>query len=248
MLLPAQAGARHAGDAPWHRGRSQSRLTEDGLLRPAEHGFYRASQSDGPPWNSRAGSSHLGHGAAVSTPARPPGVVASVLSFRASPCSSASGTGPATSTRRQPSGSTLPTANSGDGSRENTSTMDSARGALSPLADRFPLRAREIKCSCGVMSRGRWRSCQQKNSNGASLWEEKACLDCLITKNQPDVGLQRAGRFIHHIQSEYRLLPHRTAVTESDPCRRHSLSDRFLGGATTPGSDALWASTQVFDL
>jgi putative transposase len=44
------------------------------------------------------------------------------------------------------------------------------------------------------------------------------------------------------------LLPHRTAVTESDPCRRHSLSDRFLGGATTPGSDALWASTQVFDL
>jgi transcriptional regulator GlxA family with amidase domain len=46
----------------------------------------------------------------------------------------------------------------------------------------------------------------QKSSDGASLWEEKATLDCLITKNRPEVGMQRAGRIIHHLQSEYRLL------------------------------------------
>ena len=43
-----------------------------------------------------------------------------------------------------------------------------------------------------------------QSSEGASLWEEQACLDCLITKNPPEVGLERAGRFIHHILSEYR--------------------------------------------
>ncbi len=31
--------------------------------------------------------------------------------------------------------------------------------------------------------------CQQKNSDGASLLEEKAYLDCLMTKNRPEVGL-----------------------------------------------------------
>ena len=154
MLPAAQAGPRLTRDASGDTGRSLDCITGYGLHRAAEHCFYRASQSDGPPWNSRAGSSHLGDGSAVSTPARPPGVVARLLSFRSSPCSSASGTGPTTSTRGQPAGSTLPAANSGDGSRQNPSTMDSARGALSPLSDRFPLRAREIKCSCGVMSRG----------------------------------------------------------------------------------------------
>jgi len=31
----------------------------------------------------------------------------------------------------------------------------------------------------------------QKSSNGASLWEEKACLDCFITENRPEVGLEK---------------------------------------------------------
>jgi hypothetical protein len=39
----------------------------------------------------------------------------------------------------------------------------------------------------------------QKSSEGALRCEEQACLDCLITKNPPEVGLARAGRFIHHI-------------------------------------------------
>ncbi len=30
-------------------------------------------------------------------------------------------------------------------------------------------------------------------------------MDCLITKNRPQMGLERTSRFIHHIQWEYRL-------------------------------------------
>ena len=33
--------------------------------------------------------------------------------------------------------------------------------------------------------------CSQKHSDGALLLEEQASLDCLITKNQPEMGLQR---------------------------------------------------------
>jgi hypothetical protein len=43
------------------------------------------------------------------------------------------------------------------------------------------------------------------------------------------------------------LLPHRIAVTESDPCRRDTLSDRCLGCPTTARSDPVWASTKVPD-
>jgi hypothetical protein len=33
--------------------------------------------------------------------------------------------------------------------------------------------------------------CSQKHSDGALLQEEQASLDCLIAKNQPEMGLQR---------------------------------------------------------
>jgi hypothetical protein len=32
---------------------------------------------------------------------------------------------------------------------------------------------------------------QQQDSDGASLWERKACPDCSITNIQPEVGLER---------------------------------------------------------
>ena len=32
---------------------------------------------------------------------------------------------------------------------------------------------------------------EQQDSDGASLWEEQVCLDCLMTNIQPEVGLQR---------------------------------------------------------
>jgi hypothetical protein len=61
-MLPArQARARHARDAPWNCGRSQSRLAAVRLLWEVEHGVYRAREFDHPPWNSCVGSSNLGH-------------------------------------------------------------------------------------------------------------------------------------------------------------------------------------------
>ncbi len=60
-LPVSQAGAGLAGDASWNRGRSQSRLTGIRLLWTAEHRFYRAGESDGPPRNSGSGPSNLGH-------------------------------------------------------------------------------------------------------------------------------------------------------------------------------------------
>ena len=33
--------------------------------------------------------------------------------------------------------------------------------------------------------------CQQQDSDGASLWEGKACPDCSITNIQSEVGLER---------------------------------------------------------
>ena len=81
--------------------RSQSRLAGIGLLRTAEHRFYRAGESDGPPWSGSAGTSYLGHFPAVSTSAGPSGVVASLLSFCASSRIAASGARTATRTRWQ---------------------------------------------------------------------------------------------------------------------------------------------------
>ena len=69
---------------------------------------------------------------------------------------------------------------------------------------------------CGIEARGRWLShvvprwvkIYVAGSEGASRWEEKACLDCRITKNQPEMGLERAGRIIHHSPiAAPRLLP-----------------------------------------
>lgn len=36
------------------------------------------------------------------------------------------------------------------------------------------------------MSWSGWVMCKQKKSDGASLQDEMACLDCLITKNRPE--------------------------------------------------------------
>src|SRR5437868_837622 len=84
MLPTAQADASHARDASWNTGGSHSRLTGIGPLRAAEHRFYRASESDGPSWDSCARSSHVGDGTAGPTPVSSPGVVACVLPFCAS--------------------------------------------------------------------------------------------------------------------------------------------------------------------
>ena len=152
-LPAAKAGPRDAGDASWHRGGSQSRLTEDGLLRPTEHGIYRAGQSDRSSWDSCAGSPDLGHCSAGSTAAGLTGVVASVLPFCPSACLTAGSAWAAARTKEQTSSATLPAANAGDGGGENEQTMDDARGALVPLAAGFRLRASRARWGA-VSSRG----------------------------------------------------------------------------------------------
>jgi len=136
MLSTRQARVRQACDAPGDRGHSQGLLAEIRLLWTAEHGFHRAGEFDRPARNSCAGPLDLGHRTAVSTPVRPSGVVAHLLSFRTPSCIAASGTGAATRTRWQVGSSTLPAACSSHGRRQNHPTMDGARSAVSSLIAR----------------------------------------------------------------------------------------------------------------
>jgi hypothetical protein len=84
-LSAAQVGSCHACDAPWNRGRSQSRPTGMRPFWSLEHRLDFAGQSDHPPWKSRPGSSHLGDVQACPTAARPSGVVARLLSRMSRP-------------------------------------------------------------------------------------------------------------------------------------------------------------------
>jgi hypothetical protein len=69
--------------------------------------------------------------------------------------------------------------------------MDDARGALLSVVADFRLRGTKARYWCSVMLRGVRGRCSQKHSDGALLREEKACLDCLIIKNRPEMGLER---------------------------------------------------------
>ena len=83
--------------------------------------------------------------------------------------------------------------------------MDGARGARLPLAAAFRLRGLEARWELYHVM-GRWVKYPQKSSEGASRWGEQALLDCPITKNRPEAALERAGRFIHHVQRQYHAL------------------------------------------
>ena len=154
MLPAVQAGSGHTHGASRDRGRSQHLLVGDGLLGTAEYCFYRMGESEGPPRHLSAGTSHLGHSAAVSSTLVSHGMVARLLSFCASPRSITSGARAAARTRWQASGATLSATNSGDGSRENYPTMDGAQSALLPLATDFLLSATQARDGCSVISRG----------------------------------------------------------------------------------------------
>jgi hypothetical protein len=154
-LPAAQAGSRHARDAPWDRGRSQNRLAGLVSLRMPEHRFYRTGESDGPSWSGSSRKTYLGYFPTGSTAAGSSRMVACLLSFCASSCIAPDSAHEATRARWQASDATLSAAYSSDGSRENTSTMDGSRGALLPLAASFRLRATEARCGWSVMSRRR---------------------------------------------------------------------------------------------
>jgi hypothetical protein len=153
-LPAAQAGACHASNAPGDTGRSYHRLAETGFLWTVEHGFHRAGSTNRPSRRGSARTPHLGHGSAVLMPARSSGMVESVLSLCTSSRSAANSAHAASRARRQTSGATLPTTYACDGSRKNTSTMDSERGAHLSIAASLRLKVIEARCGCSVLSRG----------------------------------------------------------------------------------------------
>ena len=150
-LPAAQAGSRHACDAPRGTSRSHGRLAGVRLLGSAEHRLYRTGESDGPSWRLISGTPHLGHGPASPTPPSASRVVARLLSCCASSRITTSGARAAARARWQTGGSTLPAAYSSDGSRQNQPTMDDAGGALLPIAASFRLRGSQAKCGCSIM-------------------------------------------------------------------------------------------------
>jgi len=144
-LPTTQVGSGDARDAPWDRGRSQSRLTGIGLLWEVEHGIHRAGESDRPARPLSAGTPHLGDGAAVPTVAGASGVVARVLSRCASPPSTARGARAATRARWQTGETTLPAPDPCDGRGQNEATMDGPRGALVSLGADLRLRGTKAR-------------------------------------------------------------------------------------------------------
>ena len=98
----------------------------NGFLWTAEHRFYRAGESNHPSWGGSSGTSHVGHGEARPTTSGPSGMVASLLSFCASPCIATDGARTTTRTRWQADGTTLPAMYSSDGSGENQPAVDSS--------------------------------------------------------------------------------------------------------------------------
>jgi transposase-like protein len=127
---------------------SQSRLAEDGPLRAAEHRFYRTGESDRPSWGGSAGTPYLGHRSAGPTTPGPPGMVASLLPFCASPRIAPGGPRAAARARWQADGAKLPPAYPSDGSGENQPTMDSAGSVVlssTPGTILNHLRATEVR-------------------------------------------------------------------------------------------------------
>jgi hypothetical protein len=107
----------------------------DGLLWTAEHCLHRAGESERPSWGGSAGTSHVGHFPTGSTTAGPRGIVESLLSFRASSRITTGDARAATRAGWQTSSTTLPAANSSDGSGKNQPALDSAGSAVpSPAA------------------------------------------------------------------------------------------------------------------
>src|SRR5258708_36613774 len=64
----------------------------------------------------------------------------------------------------------------------------------------------------------------------------------------PDLGLRLPAGHGSLLSTALCLLHHRTEVTEGEPCRRDTISDRSLCRATPTRSHSLGASTEVSDL
>jgi hypothetical protein len=153
-LSAVEAGAGHARDAPRAQADLKVALQRLGFSGWLNTAFIERVNLMVRDARVSAGSPYLGNSEARPTPPSASRVVACLLSFCTSPCSATSGARAAASAWGQAGGATLSTANSGDGSWKNASTMDGARGAHLPLAAGFCLRATQAKCGCRSMS---WR-------------------------------------------------------------------------------------------
>ena len=71
--------------------------------------------------------------------------------------------------------------------------MDGQEGALVSLGADLRLRGAKAREGCTVRSQGVWRWYSRKHTDAALLREEMACLDCLITNNRLEMGLERIG-------------------------------------------------------
>ena len=67
----------------------------------------------------------------------------------------------------------------------------------------------------------------EKNSFGASLHEEVSGPDCLMTKGQSELGLERARRILHHVQWQHHSLNWLLTAPDGSNGSR-------VGGHTTP--------------
>ena len=115
----------------------------------------------------------------------------------------ASGARAATRARWQTAGATLPATDASHGSRQNEPTMDGTRGALVPLAAGFRLRGSQARWGCSTHVAGRWVKVPAEKLVWSLTRGREGLSGLPITKNRPEVGLQRADRFIHHVEWEH---------------------------------------------
>jgi hypothetical protein len=127
----------------------------DGLLWTAQHCFYRAGSSERPSWLLSSGTPHLGHFPTGPTTAGPRGMVASLLSFRASTRIPTDDARAATRARGQVDGATRPPAYQSRWQREErTDDGRRARCSLAPCR-RFPLESHssQMRWQCYAVGR-----------------------------------------------------------------------------------------------
>ena len=207
-LSSTQADPRDTRDAPGHRGCAHSRLTEIRFLWSVKHRLYRAGESDSASRRGSAGTSHLGHSAAVPTPARPSGVVARLLSLCSSACIPTSGLRPAARARGQTSGATLPPADSSHGSRQNHPTMDSRGSPLFSSAAGLLLSLLRAPEARRGSRNGRDGSVKLRADGGGERLDETASLDGRMKGKPARNTFARVGRIIHHVLWQYPYASH----------------------------------------
>jgi hypothetical protein len=204
-LPAAQVSTGHACDAPRDTGRSQNRLAGDGLLWTIKHRFYRAGESDCPPWSGSFGASQLGHCPAGPTPPGASSMVASLLSFCASPCIAPGDARAAARARWQAGGATLPATHPSNGSGENQPTLVNAGSPVLSLAASAMLHHLSVNGARRHPVNGsEWLGEDESRDGTGCLQDEVAYLFSRMGVKPVRNEFAEPVRIIHHIQWLYR--------------------------------------------